>query len=254
MRRLPLAALAVSCALVTGCSVLPSGPTPMPSDWIPQSSISPAARSGAMSPDGFSVAQRMTVRVRNIGCGFIATGTGFAYDDSTLITNRHVIEDSRSIEVSTYNGDNLNATAVSSTTVADIAIVRTNQAVLSSYAILAQQDPEPGDVITVIGYPNGGELTSVSGVVLGSTADPLDAAIGKVLVTSAEVEPGSSGSPVLSEDGEVVGVVYAKTDDGNSLIVPVSTLRTLLSETSLLVPEAPSCTTSAFDGSVYAGG
>lgn len=236
-----LAAAAAATMLLAACGVLPDGPSPMPSDWVPTPTVSPAARADAVSPDGFSRAQRMTLRVRNIGCGFIATGTGFAYDDSTLITNRHVIEDSRSIEVSTYDGTNLTATAVSSTTVADIAIIRTEESVLRSFAALAQEDPEEGSVITVIGYPGGGELTTVTGVVLGSTADPLDSAVGKVLVTSAEVEPGSSGSPVLNESGAVVGVVYAKTDDGNSLIIPVSTLRTLLAETSLLVPEALSC-------------
>ncbi|WP_084127035.1 serine protease [Demequina sp. NBRC 110054] len=237
-------ALAASALLIAGCGVLPEGPDPMPSDWVPTASASPAARAGAISPDGFSAAQRMTVRLRNIGCGFIATGTGFIYDSTTLITNRHVIENSRQIQVSTYNGTSLTTTAVSSTTVADIAIVRIEESVLTSFAKLAQEDPEDGDVITVIGYPNGGELTTVSGVVLGATSDPLDSSIGQVLLTSAEVEPGSSGSPVLNESGAVVGVVYAKTDDDRSLIVPVSTLRTLLNETSLLVPEALSCDTA----------
>ncbi len=238
-------ALAASVALLAACGVLPDGPSAMPSDWVPTATVSPAARAGAVSPDGFSSAQRMTVRLRNIGCGFIATGTGFFYDDTTLITNRHVIENSRQIQVSTYNGTNLTATAASSTTVADIAIVRLEESVPTSSATLAQEDPEEGDVITIIGYPNGGELTTVTGVILGATSDPLDSSVGQVLLTSAEVEPGSSGSPVLNESGAVVGVVYAKTDDDRSLIVPVSTLRTLLNEPSLLVPESLSCDTAS---------
>ncbi len=204
-RRLPAVALIASGLLLTGCAALPDTPGPLPSDWIPSPAASPVAQTGAISPDGFSLAQRMTVRVRNVGCGFrLSTGTAFVYDESTLITNGHVITDSREIQLSTYNGTSINATAVASTTVADIAIVRIEDSNLTDHATLAQEDPEEGDVVTIIGYPLGGELTTVSGVVLGATSDPLNSSVGRVLVTSAEVEPGSSGSPVLNESGQVV--------------------------------------------------
>ena len=39
---------------------------------------------------------------------------------------------------------------------------------------------------------------------LGSTPDPLGGSIGQVLATTAQVEPGSSGSPTLNEAGQVV--------------------------------------------------
>lgn len=213
----------------------------MPSDFRLSPSIDPGDGPGALSPDGFNAAQRMTVRVRNVGCDFLATGTGFALDATTLVTNRHVIENSRSLEVSTYDGRVIDATAVSSTTVADIAIVSVEDSLGGGFPIRAQEDPEEGDVITVVGYPSGGRLTTVSGVVLGPTSDPLEGSVGRVFATSAQVEPGSSGSPVLNESGEVVGVIYAKNVSNQSFIVPVSTLNTLLAEPSLLVPQSNSC-------------
>jgi len=91
----------------------------------------------------------------------------------------------------------------------------------------------------VVGYPNGGRLTTTTGVVLGPTTDPLGGAVGTVYATSASVEQGSSGSPVLNESGDVVGVIYAKNFSNQSFIVPVSTLNTLLEENALLVPETP---------------
>lgn len=237
-----VASIAAACALVlSGCSMLPEAPGALPTDFVPAPSISPGEGAGALSPDGFSAAQRMTVRVRNVGCGFLSTGTGFALDEHTLVTNRHVIEDSKKLQVQTYDGRSIAATAVSATTVADIAIVTTEESLGTTFAHTARLDPVETDVITVVGYPKGGRLSTVSGIVLGVTADPLGSAIGTVLATTAVVEPGSSGSPVLNEAGNVVGVVYAKNESSQSFIVPVSTLNTLLNETSLLVPEASKC-------------
>ncbi|MFW7415808.1 S1 family peptidase [Demequina sp. SO4-18] len=237
-----LALAAASALALTGCAVVPHPPAPMPSDWVPSPSATPMASTVGLSPDGFSAAQRMTVRVRNIGCGFVNTGTGFALDAFTLVTNRHVIDDSQTIEVSTHDGRIIDATAASSTTVADIAIITTTESLGGAFAARAEEDPEEGDVITVVGYPNGGKLTTVSGVVLGSVQDPLGSAVDTVLATTAVVQPGSSGSPVLNDDGDVVGVVYAKNPDSNqSFIVPVSVLNTLLAQPALLVPERVDC-------------
>ncbi|MFW2513494.1 S1 family peptidase [Demequina sp. SO4-13] len=237
------AALAAASALaLTGCAALPHPPAPMPSDWVPSPSATPMASTVGLSPDGFSAAQRMTLRMRNITCaGRVNTGTGFALDAFTLVTNRHVIDDSETLEVSTHDGRIIEATAASSTTVADIAIITTTESLGGAFAARAEEDPGEGDVITVVGYPNGGKLTTVSGVVLGPVQDPLGSAVDTVLATTAVVQPGSSGSPVLNDAGDVVGVVYAKNDSNQSFIVPVSVLNTLLAQPALLVPERVDC-------------
>ncbi len=214
----------VAALALAGCGVVPELPPPFPTDFVPSPTASESGYGPLLSPDGFDLAQRMTVRVRNVGCGFLATGTGFMIDDHTLVTNRHVIEDSSSLEISTYDGHTVSATAASSTTAADIAIVQVEET-LPVAAVLADRDPQVGDAITVIGYPSGGRLTTTSGIVLGSVEDPLWGSAGTVLGTSAQVEPGSSGSPVLNADGEVVGVIYAKNDSDQSFMIPVSTLQ-----------------------------
>ena len=238
-----IVALAAASALLAGCSYLPASPSPLPEDYVPSVSSEVVLEQGNLSPDGFSAAQRMTVRVRNVGCNYLKTGTGFAVDAHTLVTNRHVIEDTAELQVTTYDGRTIDVTAASATTVADLAIITTDQS-MRAFAELAQEDPAEGDAITVTGYPNGGKLTTVSGVVLGATPDPLGAAMGEVLATTAEVEPGSSGSPVLNEDGEIVGVIYAKNESEQSFMVAVSVLRTLLDQDQLLVPQSQTCNQS----------
>jgi S1-C subfamily serine protease len=244
-RRRLMAAVSVVAITLAGCAALPEAPGPLPSDYVP--SVVAEEPPGNLSPDGFSVAQRMTVRVRNVGCNDFRTGTGFAYDAHTLITKRHVVEDTRKLEVTTYDGRVITVTAASVAAVADLAIITTEEAI-GAGAVLAQEDPIEGDAITVVGYPEGGPLTTTSGVVLGSTGDPLGAALGAVLATTAPVQPGSSGSPVLNERGEVVGVIYAKNPAEQSFMVPVSMLRTLLDEEQLLVPQQQTCGTSTRPG------
>lgn len=224
----------------TACGV-PQHPDPLNTNYVPTVSAAPSLDRGALSPYGFTQAQRMTVRVRNIGCSGLSTGTGFAIDANTLVTNRHVVENSREIEITTYDGRTVDVTATAITTVADLAIVTTAETIAAVAPVLAQADAVEGDAITVVGYPRGGQLTTVSGVVIGEATDPLGSSLGRVVATTAPVEPGSSGSPALNEAGEVVGVIYAKNDSEQSFMVPVSMLRSLLQQDGLLAPQPHVC-------------
>jgi len=236
-----LAAGLLAGLTLAGCGALPELPGPVPTDLVP--SAVPGATpttTGNLSPDGFDVAQRMAVRIRNVGCGSLSTGSGFAIDATTLITNRHVVADSADLQLSTYDGRDIAATAASTAGLADLAIVRTVDE-LPAFPELAATDPKPGDAVTVVGYPQGGRLAVTSGRVMGVTTDPLNETLGEVLVTDAPVEPGSSGSAVLDAEGRVIGVVYAKNSDSMSFIVPVSTLRDMLADESAFVA-SPTCT------------
>ena len=235
-----MTATCLAATLAAGCATLPASPSALPTDYVPSVAAADVTEQANLSPDGFSQAQRMTVRVRNVGCVSIYTGTGFAVDAHTLVTNRHVIENTTDLQVTTYDGRTIEVTAASVSTVADLAII-TIDASIGVSSVLAQEDPVEGDAISVVGYPGGGKLTTVAGVVLGATPDPLGAALGSVLATTAPVEPGSSGSPVLNERGEVVGVIYAKNVSEQSFMVPVSMLRSLLAEEQLLVPQQQTC-------------
>ena len=54
---------------------------------VPTSVVPPVGTAGSqLSPDGFDAVQRMAVRIRNVGCGTLSTGSGFAVDAHTLVT------------------------------------------------------------------------------------------------------------------------------------------------------------------------
>ena len=228
--------------LLGSCAVLPPMPPAVPTDTVPTAQPMPTISAGEsqLSPYGFDAVERMAVRIRNVGCGQVSTGSGFALTATTLVTNKHVVADSAHLQVSTYDGHDVDVTAASTAGLADLALVRTAED-LPAAPELATADPVQGDPVTIVGYPLGGQLTLTDGRVIGTTTDPLNATLGQVLVTDARVEPGSSGSAALDADGKVIGVVYAKNDAGDSFLVPVSTLRAMLADTSSFTP-APTCT------------
>jgi S1-C subfamily serine protease len=216
--------------LLVGCGDTPElPPFPEPAA-IGETTAAPTPTPGAttLSPDGFRTTERVAVRVRNVGCGGVSTGSGFAVSEDVLVTNRHVVAGADTLQISTYDGQDLLVETAGAAVVADLAIVHT-RSLLPAAVTLAGADPEIGDPIEVIGFPGGGRLTSSIGTVLGFDEDPLDANAGDVVVTDAAAGPGSSGSPMYDASGQVVGVVYAAAADGSrSLAVPVSTLRRLL--------------------------
>jgi len=216
-------------AALTGCGTVPAMPGELPTDFVPAVEAPHVADPGSLSADGVDAAERMAVRIRNVGCGELTTGSGFALDERTVITNRHVVDDADRLQISTYDGREIDAVSAGVADVADLALLRTAEP-LPLVPGLAEVDAAVGEDVTVVGYPRGGQLTTASGSMLGYELDTLGSDLGMVGRTNAQVDHGSSGSAVLGSDGQVVGVVYAMDAMGNSYMVPVSTLHDLLAE------------------------
>jgi S1-C subfamily serine protease len=158
-------------------------------------------------------AEQMTLRVRNISCRGVATGSGFAIDDHTIITNRHVLEGAAVLELNTWDGVSLEADVNEASTgrLVDIGVTRVT-ADLPAVAELGS-DPEVGERVTAVGYPLGGPLTLSSGRVtryLDGRTLPAEVAFpAQVLELSVRIKHGNSGGPLLDRRGRVVGVIFA---------------------------------------------
>lgn len=184
-----------------------------------------------------------SVRLRSIGCSSVETGSGFALDAHTLVTNAHVVRGAQRLQVDTWDGHQLAVTGSVAATVADLAVVRTREE-LPATVPLASADPRGGEAVTVVGYPHGEALARAAGTVTGAVADPLRASSSPVLQVEAQVAPGSSGSAVVDATGAVVGVVYAGATTGeHAYAVPVSVLREALGAavTSVAAATTPTC-------------
>jgi len=176
---------------------------------------------------GFTEFERAALRVRNVGCGTVLTGSGFAISDHAFITNRHVIGGANLLQVSTFDGHDVEVTTTGAAVTADLAIVWTTQS-LPATVRLAQSNPAIGAAVTAVGFPLGGPLTTSHGKVLGYARDPVGWSSKPMLLNDAPIEHGSSGSALLNDDGELVGVVYAVTGPGSYYAVPIEILNSIL--------------------------
>lgn len=158
-------------------------------------------------------AEQLTLRVRNISCAGVATGSGWAIDEHTLITNRHVIAGAAVLQLNAWDGTSIDGDVAQAQVarLVDIGIAAIEQPLPA----VAETGPRPkeGDAVTAVGYPLGGTLTLSRGRVLryldGSSLPGEIAYPGEVMQLSTQVKHGNSGGPLLDSKGRVVGVIYA---------------------------------------------
>jgi S1-C subfamily serine protease len=221
MRLLVLALVALivvaASALVLGFQVTPSpGSTPPPPVKALKADARRALKGASQKLAADSVtraAEKMTLRVRNISCSGIATGSGFAIDEHTIITNRHVLQGAAVLQLNTWDGTSLDADVNESETgrLVDIGVTKVSAA-LPSVAELGE-DPKPGQSVTAVGYPLGGPLTLSKGKVIryldGRSLPGEIAFDAQVLQLDTRIKHGNSGGPLLDSRGRVVGVIFA---------------------------------------------
>lgn len=226
-------AAALCLLALTSC-----GLTPVPPPQVSASqTLSPAPPVSALAnqaptvtASGFSRYERAALRVRNIGCGSVSSGSGFAIAERVFVTNRHVVDGAALLQVLTYDGRDIRVNAVGAVVVADLALVWTKES-LPAQLQFAPANPPVGAEVTVVGYPLGGELTTTSGHVKQYGRDPLGLSPLQVMYNDAPIEHGSSGSPLVDSSGRLVGVAYAG-GGGEYFAVPVEALNQLLNDPS----------------------
>ena len=168
----------------------------------------------------------------------IATGTGFLISsDGKLITNHHVIEGSSCAIAKTENGGLFPVESLlADDWKNDLALLKITRPMNSQFLALADSGKaEVGQHVAVIGSPLGLEGTLTEGIV-SSFREWKDGA--SVLQITAPISAGSSGSPVLNQSGDVIGVATFVLRGGQSLnfAVPAEAVRKLLAGA---VPDLP---------------
>jgi S1-C subfamily serine protease/Tfp pilus assembly protein PilF len=148
-----------------------------------------------------------------------SSGTGFAISSNGyIVTNHHVIDKAKSIEVKGVNGNftkKLNAELVVSDEKNDLAIIKIIDPLFSSLGSIPytvrQGVADVGENVFVLGYPltssMGEEVKLTNGIVSSKTGFQGDISTYQI---SAPVQPGNSGGPLFDKNGNLIGVVNAK--------------------------------------------
>ena len=141
-----------------------------------------------------------------------STGSAFAINkDGILLTNHHVIDGCTAINIIS-NGREISVTVLESDKELDLAVLKagleTTPLFISSKPLFLMQD------IFVAGYPFGEKLSSSLKVTRGIVSSMTGIGSNKNLFQiDAAIQPGNSGGPIYSTDGQVVGVVVSKLND-----------------------------------------
>ena len=149
-----------------------------------------------------------------------ASGSGFIFtDDGYILTNYHVIEDSDSIKVSTYDGSSYDAQLIGYDESNDIAVLKIEAEGLSPVVLGDSDNLNVGDSVVAIGNPLG-ELTFslTSGVVSALDRQvTLSSNVTMDLIqTDCAINSGNSGGPLFNLYGEVIGITNAKYSSSGS--------------------------------------
>jgi S1-C subfamily serine protease len=148
--------------------------------------------------------------------GGSSTGTGVVIvDRGIILTNLHVVAGSEWVQVVFADGTESEATVIATRPEQDLAVLqaKTLPDDLMPATMRSTQDLAPGDEVVAVGFPFGIGPSASAGVISGLRREFVSP-LGKRLLTNliqfdAMANPGSSGGPLVTMDGEVIGIVTA---------------------------------------------
>jgi len=160
-----------------------------------------------------------------------AAGSGFVISpDGLILTNNHVVENARSVKVTTSSGEQYPAKVRGRDPLTDLALVKVDAKKQLVAASLGDSDAaRVGDWVIAIGNPFGLEGTVTAGIISAKgrvIAGPYD----DFLQTDAAINPGNSGGPLFGLRGEVVGINTAiiAQAQGVGFAIPINLAKELL--------------------------
>jgi len=173
----------------------------------------------------------------------LSRGSGFFIDSDRVVTNRHVIDNAYRAEVHSYNGSVYQVKGVIAVDAeGDLALLRVDAPPNQVRPLLLDRtSPQEGESIVVIGNPFGLEGSVTNGIVSAVRDIPT---FGRIIQITAPISPGSSGSPVVNMQGQVIGVATLQITGGQSVNFAIPSERISQLQTGTLVSLADLVTVS----------
>ncbi len=168
------------------------------------------------------------------------SGSGvFITDQGYILTNNHVVDGTKSVNIVLSDGVQETATIVGTDQYSDIAVLKTEGKV-PAVATLGNSDLlNPGESVIAIGSPLGNFKNTVTVGVVSATGRSIDTGNGYqiegLIQTDAAINHGNSGGPLVNLAGEVIGIntlIVRNTNNGDvaeglGFAIPVNTAQVI---------------------------
>jgi putative serine protease PepD len=151
-------------------------------------------------------------------------GTGFVLNaGGDIVTNEHVVEGARTIQVLFAGGREASAHLVGSDASSDVAVIHVDvpSSALKPLTFADSSRVDVGDAVVAIGSPYGLAGSVTTGIISAldrTITSPTRYSITGALQTDAAINPGNSGGPLLDAEGHVIGInaQIESQSDGNT--------------------------------------
>jgi S1-C subfamily serine protease len=146
---------------------------------------------------------------RGVGTGVVIV------DKGVILTNLHVVQGADRIQLTFHDGLQTTATITGVQPENDLAVLQAHKVPddLEAASLRSTNDLRPGDQVAVVGFPFGIGPSASAGVISGLgrqfTSPEGKRELGNLIQFDAAANPGNSGGPLVTMDGEVIGIVTA---------------------------------------------
>jgi S1-C subfamily serine protease len=165
-------------------------------------------------------------------------GSGFVIDsEGHILTNYHVVENARQLEVTTSDKKKYKAQIVGTDPVHDLAVIQIPDKAVAKAEIGDSKDLVVGQKVYAIGNPFGLSGTMTRGII--SSIRSLKGQRGfidEAIQTDAAINPGNSGGPLLNARGQVIGINTliltggVEQSSGIGFAIPINTAKAVLDD------------------------
>jgi serine protease Do len=167
--------------------------------------------------------------VTSHGAGFFISADGY------VVTNHHVVESSRTVELATDDGTAYKATVVASDPASDLALLKVDGRNDFPFVRFAKKPSRVGERVFAVGNPFGLGGTVTAGIVSALDRNIGDDSYDGLIQIDAPINKGNSGGPCFDLDGDVVGVstiIFSPSGGsvGIGFAVPADTVTRVASE------------------------